>query len=87
MENIKKYINTILLVLILLLQFCNNKSTKKQISKSEDNLKKQIKIEGLQTSKRMLYDQNAIVRTAIRPDDKMHQYDEEIKKLTEQDSF
>jgi hypothetical protein len=87
MENIKKHINTILLVLILLLQFCNNKSVKKQLNSSGIDLKRQMKIEGLETSKRMLYDQNAIVRTAIRPDDKMHQYDEEIKKLTEQDSF
>jgi hypothetical protein len=38
-------------------------------------------IEGFRISKRMLYDNNAIVRTTIRPDDRMNEYDEEIGKL------
>ena len=49
-------------------------------SAQQENLK-QIKIEGLRVSKRILYDNNAIVRTSIRPDDKMNEYDNEIKKL------
>lgn len=41
----------------------------------------QFQIEGLRTSKRMLYDNNAIIRTTVRPDDRMNEYDAEIKKL------
>lgn len=40
-----------------------------------------MKIEGYEISKRMLYDQNAIVRTVIRPDDRMNQYDSSMKAL------
>jgi hypothetical protein len=40
-----------------------------------------MEILGLEVSKRMLYDQNAIVRTAVRPDDKMNEYDQKIKEL------
>jgi len=49
-------------------------ATKKELSK-------EIRLEGLRTSKRMLYDNNAIIRTTVRPDDRMNQYDEEIKKI------
>lgn len=42
-----------------------------------------IAIEGYEISKRMLYDQNAIVRTTVRPDDRMNQYDQKIKELQE----
>ena len=42
-----------------------------------------LEIKGLETSKRMLYDQNAIVRTTIRPDDRMNEYDQKIKALRE----
>ena len=40
-------------------------------------------IEGLKISKRILYDENAIVRTFIRPDDRMIEYDEKVKILEE----
>lgn len=40
-------------------------------------------IEGYEISKRMLYDQNAIVRTVMRPDDRMAEYDLKIKELRE----
>jgi hypothetical protein len=40
-------------------------------------------IEGYEISKRMLYDQNAIVRTTVRPDDRMNEYDQKIKELRE----
>lgn len=40
-------------------------------------------IEGYEISKRMLYDQNAIVRTTVRPDDRMNEYDGKIKALRE----
>lgn len=40
-----------------------------------------IKVEGLRSSKRTLYDWNAVVRTAVRPDDRMNEYDQEIKLL------
>ena len=48
---------------------------------SEKNLIKYLEIEGLKSSKRNLYDQNYIVRTKKRPDDRMNEYDKEIKKL------
>jgi len=57
---------------------------KKSIEKIDSTTKitsKQFSIEGFKISKRMLYDNNAIVRTAIRPDDRMNEYDIEIKKL------
>lgn len=38
-------------------------------------------IEGYEISKRMLYDQNSIVRTITRPDDKMNEYDVKINEL------
>ena len=46
--------------------------------------KQELKIEGLEISKRILYDNNAIIRTTIRPDDRMNQYDQEIKKIQAQ---
>ncbi len=42
-----------------------------------------MEIEGYEISKRMLYDQNAIVRTTVRPDDRMNEYDQKIKELRE----
>jgi hypothetical protein len=42
-----------------------------------------MEIEGYEISKRMLYDQNAIVRTTVRPDDRMNEYDKKIKELQE----
>ena len=43
-----------------------------------------MKLLSLETSKNILYDQNAIVRTAVRPDDKMDEYDKEIEKVRKQ---
>ena len=43
--------------------------------------KKDLQIEGLRSSKRTLYDWNSVVRTTVRPDDRMNQYDQEIKEL------
>lgn len=40
-----------------------------------------MEILGFEISKRMLYDQNAIVRTTVRPDDKMNEYDQKIREL------
>lgn len=39
------------------------------------------KLDGLATSKRTLYDWNAVVRRAVRPDDRMNEYDERIRRL------
>jgi hypothetical protein len=44
-------------------------------------LKKAVEVEGLKISKRTLYDWNSVVRTAVRPDDRMHEYDQQIDKL------
>lgn len=49
------------------------------IDKSE--LKTLFEIEGLKTSKRTLYDWNAVIRTTVRPDDQMKSYDDQIKAL------
>lgn len=43
-----------------------------------------LQIHGLEASKRTLYDWNAVVRTVIRPDDKMKEYDEQIQTLRSQ---
>lgn len=44
-------------------------------------LQKTVEIEGLKISKRTLYDWNSVVRTAVRPDDRMNEYDQQIDKL------
>lgn len=41
-------------------------------------------INRLRAAKLTLYDQNAIVRTKIRPDDRMNEYDVEIEALTKE---
>ncbi len=78
---------------LILVGNCNNSRNRKEISnlqKEIDSLRveisnhptrKELMIEGLKTSKRTLYDWNSVVRTSVRPDDRMNQYDEEIKKL------
>lgn len=48
---------------------------------SEDMLKLLIELEGLKISKRNLYDQNAIIRTTVRPDDRMNEYDQEMAEI------
>jgi len=48
-------------------------------SKKDQELLYQL--EGYKISKRMLYDNNAIVRTTVRPDDRMNEYDIEIGKI------
>jgi hypothetical protein len=48
---------------------------------TKNELDTRLEILGYEVSKRMLYDQNAIVRTAVRPDDAMNQYDQKINEL------
>ena len=48
---------------------------------SEDDLKLIIEAEGIRISKRNLYDQNSIVRSKTRPDDRMNEYDKELKAI------
>lgn len=48
---------------------------------NKEELDTRMEIEGLRTSKRTLYDWNAVIRTTVRPDDRMNEYDEQIKKL------
>ena len=40
-----------------------------------------MEIQGIRTSKRMLYDNNLIIRKPIRPDDKMNEYDVKLDSL------
>lgn len=48
----------------------------------EGRLDTVVRAEGLRVSKRMLYGQNAVLRTTERPDDLMNQYDQELDSLT-----
>ena len=50
---------------------------------TKEELDVRMEILGYEISKRMLYDQNAIVRTTVRPDDRMNEYDQKIKELVE----
>jgi hypothetical protein len=92
MKKIKENYQLVLigLFLILFVKQCGinrdidriNKSIK-ETNKKMDSLatKKELEIEGLKISKRVLYDWNSIIRTTVRPDDRMNQYDQEIEKL------
>ena len=80
----------IAVVLLCLLSTCNTCNTKKQVDvlqtkldliETADRLGTKLDINSLETSKRILYDQNAIVRTSVRPDDRMNDYDQQIKLL------
>ena len=78
-----------------IMTMCSVHSTSKTVSKltrevdtlnrvvvQKQEVEKIIKVEGLKISKRMLYDNNLIVRNSnTRPDDKMNEYDLEIAKL------
>ena len=95
MNFIKSHFEKIVLALLLIIfvQQCSNASRISKIEKQAkvmnvridsvytSDLKKMIEIEGLKTSKRTLYDWNAVVRSAIRPDDRMNEYDAEIQKI------
>lgn len=48
---------------------------------NKEDLDLKLEINGLEISKRLLYDENSIVRTKLRPDDRMNEYDETIKAL------
>lgn len=50
---------------------------------SEQEIEILLQIATLETSKRVVYDNNTIVRTTKRPDDVMDDYDKEIKVLLE----
>jgi len=79
------------------LNTCNSCSNSKKVAKlnakidslqtsvnqkpSVKQVEKLVKTEGLRSSKRTLYDWNAVVRTAVRPDDRMNEYDKEIQAL------
>lgn len=81
------------LIMLMMLSMCGNSRNRKTISKLQSQIDsmrvelrthptlQQLQIENLQTSKRTLYDWNSVVRTAVRPDDRMNEYDQEIKKL------
>lgn len=87
----------IFLMMVIMVSTCGTRTKIEKLTKEINHLnsldkqrdsiinvriKSAIEVEGLKISKRNLYDQNAIVRTAIRPDDRMVEYDNEIKKLT-----
>jgi hypothetical protein len=48
---------------------------------SEQEMEIMLEIMTLETARRVVYDQNTIVRTTKRPDDVMNEYDAKIKEL------
>lgn len=95
-DTINKFGITALLFLVFLstCNTCNIRRDLAVVSDRSDSLQLQLnkvytksemdinmEIQALETSKRMLYDQNAIVRTTMRPDDRMNEYDSQIKEL------
>jgi len=97
MEKIKSNLPylTFIFIFFIFIKSCGTSSEVNRLSKElkitnqkMDSLtikiRKEIEIGGLRSSKRTLYDWNAVVRTTVRPDDRMNQYDEEIKKLEKQ---
>jgi hypothetical protein len=95
-ETFNKYA-LIAVIALCFLSTCNSCNSRRQLGDVQDRcdslqtqlnklptaaqVNTQMEINSLETSKRMLYDQNAIVRTAIRPDDRMNEYDAQIKEL------
>ena len=81
------------LLFVIFIQQCSTSSRVSKIEKQSkimnqridsvytSDLKKMIEIEGLKASKRTLYDWNAVVRSAVRPDDRMNEYDAQIEKI------
>ena len=59
----------------------NTTVNKQDFARTIENLRIDAKIEGLKTSRRTLYDWNAVVRQVTRPDDQVNKYNEEIEKL------
>jgi hypothetical protein len=47
----------------------------------KDELAILLEINRLNTAKMILYDWNTVVRTVVRPDDRMNEYDNQIAKL------
>jgi SNF family Na+-dependent transporter len=50
----------------------------------KDELKLMLEIKNLESAKMVLYDWNTVVRTVVRPDDRMHWYDQQIQKCEDQ---
>ena len=48
---------------------------------TSEELSLMMEIQKLQTAKLILYDWNTVVRTVVRPDDRMNEYDNSIAKL------
>jgi len=79
---------------ISLLSTCNSCNTSRKqdsANKRMDSLRTEIRnvntnieIEGYKISRRVVYDNNAIVRTTARPDDVINEYNKEIEKLEKQ---
>lgn len=91
-EKIEKNSNLLILFLMILifLKQCGVSRDQNKITKRIDSVekkisdipsKKDLEIQGLKISKRTLYDWNSIVRTSVRPDDRMNEYDKEIEKI------
>ncbi len=89
------YLMLVFMILIFF-NTCGTKSAIKSNSKRLDSLEQTIKIKdslaieigllekeinNLELSKNVLFDWNSVVRTAVRPDDRMNEYDFRIGKL------
>jgi hypothetical protein len=67
----------------LAVQVADLRKTLSQQVYTKPELDTRLEILGLETSRRTLYDWNAVVRTTERPDDIMNGYDKQIKDLQE----
>jgi hypothetical protein len=92
LEKVEKNVGIVVTVLfcLIFLKQCGISREQKKITKRLDSIdsslvntpsKNDLNIEGLKISKRTLYDWNSVVRTSVRPDDRMNEYDKEIEKL------
>lgn len=93
-ENINKF-GLIAVLCLVLLNTCNTCNTHRdlytvsdridsiqtQLNNTKNEISTRVEINSLETSKRILYDQNSIVRSVTRPDDRMNEYDNQIKEL------
>ena len=48
----------------------------------KDEMVLMLELQRLQTAKLVLYDWNTVVRTVVRPDDRMNEYDIQIARVT-----
>lgn len=96
MEELTKKFNLIYIFLGIMFVFnlfgtCSSCSTTKKVAKesfdqvyTKEEMDIVLEIQRIKTAKDVLYDWNTVVRTTVRPDDRMNEYDEKIENLEKQ---